>query len=198
MRSRAQHTKPPSCPPRLRRTRALSDHRDAPDPRTDITDLYVFQAPGGGDRSVLVLNINPDASALESSFDPDASYELKIDTDGDLEADVAFHVLFASSDRGDTATVYRSTGTAARVTGSVGEVVIANAPVPVGSAVHVVTADGYRFYSGLRSDPFFLDADGLRDGFQFTGHDTFADRNVFGMVLEVPNAALGTAGPIRI
>ena len=45
----------------------------------------VFHAPGRGDRSVLVLNINPDASALESSFDPIASYELNIDTDGDLE-----------------------------------------------------------------------------------------------------------------
>jgi len=92
----------------------MSDHRDAPDPRTDSTDLYVFQAPGGADRSVLVMNINPDASALECSFDPAASYELKIDSDGDLEADVAFHFLFASSDRGDTATVYRSPGAAAR------------------------------------------------------------------------------------
>jgi hypothetical protein len=93
----------------------VADHRDTPDPRTDITDLYVFRAPGGGDRSVLVLNFNPDAFALEPSFDPVASYELKIDTDGDLEADVAFHVIFASSpDRGSTATVYRSTGAAAR------------------------------------------------------------------------------------
>jgi len=50
----------------------VSDHRDTPDQRTDITDLYVFRAPRGGDRSVLVLNINPDASALESSFDPAA------------------------------------------------------------------------------------------------------------------------------
>ena len=176
----------------------MSDHRDTSDPRTDITDLYVFQAPGGRDRSVLVLNINPDASALEISFDPLASYELKIDTDGDLEADVASHVLFgSSSDRGSTATVYRSTGAAARGTGPIGEVVIADAPVSVGGEVRIVAADGYRFCSGLRSDPFFLDADGLRTGFQFTGHDTFADRNVFGMVLEVPNAALGSAEPFR-
>lgn len=78
----------------------MSDHRDTPDPRSDITDLYLLPAPGGGDRSVLVLNINPDASALESSFDPVATYELKIDTDGDFEADVAFHILFASSSEG--------------------------------------------------------------------------------------------------
>jgi hypothetical protein len=75
--------------------------------------------------------------------------------------------------------------------------VISNAPVSVGAEVQIVATDGYRFFAGLRSDPFFLDADGLRNGFQFTGHDTFADRNVFGMVLEVPNAALGSAGPFR-
>jgi hypothetical protein len=75
----------------------VSDHGDAPDPRTDIADLYAFVAPGNGDRTVLVLNINSGASAPEARFDPAASYELKIDTDGDLEADVAFHVLFASS-----------------------------------------------------------------------------------------------------
>lgn len=70
--------------------------------------------------------------------------------------------------------------------------------MPVGSAVQVATGDGYRYYSGLRSDPFFLDADGLRGGFQFTGHDTFAERNVFGMVLDdyvqevaVPSSSVG-------
>ena len=177
----------------------MSDHRDTPDPRTDITDLYVFPAPGGGDRSVLVLNINPDASALEPSFDPDASYELKIDTDGDLEPDVAFHVLFAASaDRGSTATVYRSMGASARGTGPIGEAVISGAPVSVGGTVQVIATDGYRFFAGLRSDPWFVDVDGFRDDFRFTGHDSLADRDVFGIVLEVPNAALGTPGPVHV
>jgi hypothetical protein len=70
--------------------------------------------------------------------------------------------------------------------------------VSVGGEVQIVAVDGYRFYSGLRSDPFFLDGHGLRNGFQFTGHDTFAARNVFGMVIEVPNSALGSAAPIRL
>jgi hypothetical protein len=112
----------------------VSDHSDAADPRTDITDLFVFQKPGDSNRSVLVLNAFPDASVPLSSFDPDASYEIKIDTDGDFEADVALHVLFAlTSDGGGgataTATVYRATGPEARGTGPIGEVVIANAPV---------------------------------------------------------------------
>ena len=102
------------------------------------------------------------------------------------------------SRRPPTATVYRSTEAAARGTGPIGEVVIAGAPVSVGDAAQIVAVGGCRFCAGLRSDPFFLDADGLRNGFQFTGHDTFANRNVFGMVLEVPHAALGSAGPLRL
>lgn len=139
------------------------------------------------------------ASAPEAHFDPAASYELKIDTDGDLEADVAFHVLFASSPGGGgAATVYRSAGAAARGTGPIGDVVIADAPVPEGGEIRVVAADGYRFCAGLRSDPFFFDGAGMRNGFQFTGTDAFADRNVFAIVLEVPNVDLGTAGPVGV
>ena len=120
----------------------MSDHGDAPDRRTDIADLYAFAAPGDGDRSVLVLNINSGASAPEARFDPAASYELKIDTDGDLEADVAFHVLFASSpDGAGAATVYRSAGAAAQGTGPIGDVVIADAPVPEGGEIRVVAAE---------------------------------------------------------
>ena len=131
----------------------MSDHFDTEDSRTDITDLYVFPSPQGGGRSVLVLDINPDASTLEVSFDPAASYELKIDTDGDLEADVAFHILFASSAHGEaTATVYKALGAAARETGAVGEAVIADAPVSMNGSSGFAASNGYRFFAGLRSD----------------------------------------------
>jgi hypothetical protein len=43
----------------------MTDHFDSDDPRTDLTDLYVFPAPGRDDRSVLILDFNPDASALD-------------------------------------------------------------------------------------------------------------------------------------
>jgi hypothetical protein len=180
----------------------MSDHFDSDDPRTDLTDLYIFSAPGRDDGSVLILDFNPDASALEVAFDPAASYELKIDTDGDLGADVAFHVCFASSANGQAvATVYRSTGAVARGTGAVGEVVIADALVTVGDPARIAESGGYRFFAGLRSDPHFKDPEGLHNGFRFTGHDPIASRNVFGIVLEVPNIALGShgnAGPIRL
>ena len=177
----------------------MADHSDAPDPRTDITDLYVFRSPLGNAQTVLILNINPDATALTASFDPTATYELKIDTDGDLEADVAFHVVFATDSRGGhTATVYRSTGPAAQGTGAIGEAVISDARVSLDGEVRTTVDGPYRFFAGLRSDPWFADVGGFLNAFQFTGHDTFADRNVFGIVLEVPNTSLGTVAPIRI
>ena len=169
----------------------MSDHFDADDSRTDLTDLYIFPA-SGADRTVLILDFNPDARAAEINFDPAASYEIKIDTDGDLEADVAFHFLFAAAPDGEaTATVYRATGLDARGTGRLGDVVISSAQVANDGSAGAVDANDYRFLAGLRSDPHFKDPKGLRNNFQFTGEDPIARRNVFGVVLELPNAALG-------
>jgi hypothetical protein len=54
----------------------------------------------------------------------------------------------------------------------------------------------YRFFAGIRSDPFFFDMrmlEGMKNGTQFTtGADTFLDKNVFSIILEVPNTALGS------
>jgi len=71
---------------------------------------------------------------------------------------------------------------------------MARAPVSAGGDVQITTQNGYRFFAGVRSDPWFVDVAGVFNDFQFTGHDYFADRNIFGIVLEVPNAALGPAG----
>ena len=170
-------------------------HNDAPNlaPATDITDLYAFQQPGDPERSVFIVNVYPDASA-RAAFDPLASYELKIDADGDAEAEIAFHVRFTPpSDGQQTATVYRVDGPAARASGDVGTVLLEDAPVAV-SFNHDVPISGtgaYRFFAGLRSDPFFADRVGLQNNMQWTGQDFFADKNVLGIVLEAPNRALG-------
>jgi hypothetical protein len=177
----------------------MSDHFDTEDSRTDITDLYLFPAPGREDRSVLVLDFNPEPSTLELTFDPAASYELKVDTNGDLEADIAFHVVFTpTSGTEATATLYRATGETARRTGAVGEIVIGEARMSMGKSAHIAESGSYRFFTGIRSDPHFKDILGFRNDFQFTGHDPVAERNVIGIVLEVANADLGAGGPIRI
>lgn len=169
-------------------------HNDAAnlDPRTDITDLYVFQKPGDLSKSILILNVNPEAPTHANCFHPQASYELKIDNNDDFEAEVAFHMLFSTLDEGQqTATLYLATGEAARGAGPVGEAIIQQAPVSFTSESRIITAGQYRFFAGLRSDPFFADPDGFINNMQWTGQDGWRGKNVFGIVLEVPNSALG-------
>lgn len=169
-------------------------HNDAPnlDPRTDITDLYIFQNPDDPTRSILILDVNPEAPTHAKAFDPEASYEFKIDTNGDFEAEIAFHVLFTPLENGgQTATVYRATDLAARGTGSVGEVILQEAPVSFSQEAKITTQGSYQFYAGLRSEPFFADPDGFVDQMQWTGRDGWAGKNIFGIVLDIPNHDLG-------
>ena len=175
----------------------MSDHFDTEDPLTDLTDLYAFPAAVAG-RTVLVLDFNPEPAEQDVPFDPEATYELKIDVDGDAEADVAFHVVFSSSSGSPTARVYRSTGRSAREAGPVGDVVIDRAPVSLDGEVHITEANEYRFFAGVRSDPHFKDVKGFQNNFQFTGEDPVALRDAVGIVLEVPNDALAPAPPVRV
>jgi hypothetical protein len=170
-------------------------HNDAPnlDPRTDITDLYVFQKPGDISKSILILNVNPEAPTHANCFDPQASYELKIDINEDFEADVAFHILFSTLDEGQQiTTVYRAIGEAARGAGPVGEAIIQLAPVSLGWEALITASGDYRFFAGLRSEPFFADPEGFVNNMQWTGRDYWGGKNVFGIVLEVPTSALGS------
>jgi Domain of unknown function (DUF4331) len=176
-------------------------HNDAPnlDPRTDITDLYVFQNPGDPIKSILILNVNPEAPTHANLFDPQASYEFKIDSNGDFEAEIAVHVLFTTiDDRQQTASVYRVTEAAARGTGPVGDVIIQYAPVSFTQEARITTEGPYRFYAGLRSEPFFADPTGFFNNLQWSGQDFWAGKNVFSIVLDIPNSALGIDPQISI
>src|SRR5215813_5520498 len=71
------------------------------DARLDFTDLYAFPKPGDPSKSILIMNVHPSVSAVppgpttSEPFAPEALYEIKIDTDGDLVADIAFQARFA-------------------------------------------------------------------------------------------------------
>jgi len=54
-----------------------------------------------------------------------------------------------------------------------------------------VQAGPCRLFAGVRSDPFFADADGAFHGFKWTGQDAFAKRNIASIALEVPGEMLG-------
>jgi Domain of unknown function (DUF4331) len=65
------------------------------------------------------------------------------------------------------------------------------APVSTAGEAHVTAAGDYCFFAGWRSDPFFFDTMGALNNLQFTGDDFFAGKDVCGIVLAVPNSALG-------
>ncbi len=176
----------------------MADHLDAPglmsprpldavgpgDPRTDITDVYAFQKPDDeGDeevgKSILILNVNP--LTLADSFADGALYQLNVDTDGDAVADRRFEITFSSKTDGvQTAKVQL-------IVGSTATTIVSAAPVSFGSNAIVTVQGPYKFFAGLRSDPFFFDLLGFLNMLTFTGSDFFVKKNVFGIVLEVPN-----------
>src|SRR5882724_9676133 len=136
---------------------------------------------------------NPPGPTTTEPFAPKALYELKIDTNGDEVADIAYRVRFSAFERGaQTAILRRVDGSQAGGTGDGGRVIIDGAPVSMGREAKVTEAGDTRFFAGWRSDPFFCDVEGAKNKLQFTGDDFFADKDVCSIVLEVPNSALGT------
>jgi hypothetical protein len=184
----------------------MSHHYSGPDfgfprgdARLDFTDLYAFPKPGDPRKSILIMNVHPSAfvnppgPTTTEPFAPEALYELKIDTNGDAVADIAYRVRFSASEDGSqTATLRRVEGAQAAGTGDGGQVIVESTPVSTGRDARVTEAGEYRFFTGWRSDPFFFDVQGMLNNQQFTGDDFFADKNVCGIVLEVPNSDLGT------
>ncbi|MGW7444667.1 DUF4331 family protein [Kitasatospora sp. NPDC054795] len=168
------------------------------DARLDLTDLFAFASPEPG-RTVLIMNVNPVAPSGGQAFHPEAVYRIDIDTDGDQRADIAYSFTFSEPVGGaQSMTVRRTTGEGARGHEATGEVLVSRAPVSFTGTPAVVEAGSYRVSAGLRSDPFFADLDGIVKDFQWTGVDWGADKNVFGIVLEAPDAAFGEAPEIGV
>lgn len=183
----------------------MSNHYSGPnfasplgDARLDFTDLYAFPKPGDPSKSILIMDVhpsvgvNPPGPTTAEPFAPEALYEIMIDTNGDVVADIAYQVCFASSEGGaQTATLRRLEGAQAAATGEGGQVIVEGGPVSTGREAQVTQAGDYCFFAGRRSDPFFLDVQGALNNFQFTGKDFFADKDICSIVLEMSNSVLG-------
>jgi len=184
------------------------------DRRLDLTDLFVFRAPGGENqhgllhrhqpgKTVLIMDSNPTsapppipAPTTGPEFHPDAVYRINIDTDGDLHADVAFTFTFSEYENGtQTGTAWYATGAQARQPRPAGEQLTNSLPVSFDGTAQPVQAGPIRLSAGLRSDPFFADVEGALHGLVWTGHDDFAGNNVDSIALEVPDDMLGP-GPV--
>jgi hypothetical protein len=177
------------------------------DARLDFTDLFVFRTPGEPGRTTLVMDVNPYTTGIsamppflmKSEFHPDGVYRINVDNDGDAHADVAFTFTFSEfRDGAQTCTVHHAGGDQARQPEPAGDVLIRDTPVGFGDAAQPVQAGPARLFVGVRSDPFFADADGSFHGFRWTGQDAFANRNVLAIVLEVPDDLLGPGPAIGV
>jgi hypothetical protein len=156
---------------------------------------------------VLILNAN--TFGIAAAFHPDAVYRINIDNNGDAETDLAFSVVFSEPELGrQRATVYRATGQQAREAEAVGKPIVSDAEVSFGAEPNIVRFGPYTFFAGSRSDPFVVDFAGvlaafnwqrgrnftdLKDvkPFPWSGKDTLAPYNAFGIVLELPTSELG-------
>ena len=173
------------------------------DARLDFTDLFAFEATGDPGKTILIMDVNPYTSGMgamppflmKSEFHPDGVYRINIDSDGDAHADAAFTFVFSDLRDGmQTGTAYFATGSQARQAEPAGDVLITATPVGFDASAEPVQAGPCRLFAGVRSEPFFADADGAFHGFQWTGQDAFANRNILSIALEVPSEMLG-AGP---
>ncbi len=184
----------------------MSHHYSGPDAsfphgdaRLDLTDLFMFPKPGDAGKSILIMNVHPSSTLSPSEptrLDPFASeavYELKIDTDGDAIADIAYRVRFSKfADGAQSATLRRAEGAEAAGTGDGGRIIIEDALVSLGGEARITEANDHRFFAGWRSDPFFFDPLGALDNFRFAGKDFFTDKDVCSIAVELPNTALGS------
>jgi len=173
------------------------------DARLDFTDLFAFEATGDPGKTILIMDVNPYTSGMgamppflmKSEFHPDGVYRINIDSDGDAHADAAFTFVFSDLRDGmQTGTAYFATGSQARQAEPAGDVLIAATPVGFDASAEPVQAGPCRLFAVVRSEPFFADADGAFHGFQWTGQDAFANRNILSIALEIPSEMLG-AGP---
>src|SRR5579863_422125 len=168
------------------------------DQRLDLCDLYAFQSRADRNRTVIILNANPNADALN----PDAIYRVNIDSDGDYLTDIAFSYAFSKPQNGRQAVdVYMATGPQSRSAEPVGNKIVSGAEVAFGAKPNIVKSGPYTFFAGSRSDAFFFDFDGIKNLFDirgkrnftephlggkspWTGIDSNLQANVFSMVVE--------------
>ena len=151
-----------------------ADHLDSPlvkiDGRVDITDLYAWSTSSSS--TTFTLNVNPltaPADTAATRFREDALYEIKIDTNGDAQADIAYRVKFSSprtfpdGSNDQLFTVKRADGAAARRTEWAGNTVATGRTTRAGqAAVSASVLAGGQAFAGPRDDPFYFDLVGFK------------------------------------
>ncbi len=179
------------------------------DARLDLCDLYVFPSPHDPSRTALILTANPHGGAMH----PGAVYRIAIDNDGDLRNDIGFSFVFSEPHDGpdgvrQTVDVFLALGGTSRVDAAAGSRIFGDVAVSFDATPHVWRSGSFTFFAGVRSDPAFLDQDGIVNLFDpvassngqspWTGIDSRAGANVMAMVVELPTSYLGAHPDVRV
>ena len=123
------------------------------DQRLDLCDLYTFQSPADKNRTVIILNANPNADALH----PDAIYRLNVDNDGDYLTDIAFSYVFSKPQNGrQTVNVFVATGSQSRSAEAIGTKIIADAEVSFSAKPNIIKSGPYTFSPAAAATRSFL------------------------------------------
>jgi len=169
-----------------------SEHGDR-----DINDVYVFEGSNAS-RTALVMTTNPAINLFGGAFGTNVRYVINVDRNGNNLVDLAYVFTFGEADGGNgqpyTVTRYTGFNATSFKTG-----------VDIGSGwtggTGIGTAkDGAKVFAGVRSDPFFFDLTGFvgtvfgvgTDGLGDNPTDFFVELNTNAVVIEVPDAALGS------
>jgi hypothetical protein len=173
---------------------SAADHLDAPgltppggDTRLDITDVYAFQSPSNPSNTVLVMGVNPLVGVLnDGTFRPGASYEFRIDSDGDAIENLTYRVTFAALKGSMEQSV-----TLRSIPGKGGGGPMLLASGQTGQTISIPGGGSIR--AGVFDDPFFFDLNAfLALDFCNPGDNFFTGLNISAIVLEVPSAWLGS------
>lgn len=140
-----------------------SDHADTPDiaanPGTDISDVFIFPSPTNSDNVVLVMNVHPligPGQGPSTSFDPNALYQFKIDTNGDGIEDKVIQAKFSGS--GSNQQVEIAGPSKPATTGTTNGLLT---PYPTRGTINTTfkPTSNIQVFCGAREDPFFFDLD---------------------------------------
>jgi hypothetical protein len=191
----------------------VSHHFDTPtgreDPRLNLSDVYLFA--GSAESTVMAMTVNPAATPdTVAPFRDEAIYAFHVDTDLDGHQDVSFEVGFtdAPAGVGDEATanvqVFEVRRMAHARVGSPAAVVMSGTTGQCGDD------DGVRAFAGVVHDAFAGDAAALntfKNAFSqgqyrpdsFDNHvNTFLDRTIAAIVLEVPNSLISATPHVQV
>ena len=189
----------------------MSDHKDSPyvdsHPMIDIGDYFLWPGTSGGPVFMMTLNplTSPDPRVTsEIHLDEAATYEFKVDLDGDAVADISYKITVEGNVPTQRLTMRKATGPDAVSNLPCGEVIATGESTPYGAETVTVIegTGGEMLFVGPRQDPFFFDfrgmispvSDDLRfalsnDGLATDGSaaDTFGPTNMTIIALEVPD-----------